>query len=78
MIKYAAPYHPTAQFRPEYGFVAGWVDVNTLFFKDSIGFRVGFDGKVGIVKGEDIKGFGGIATVDSLDEFGYSPHLNQP
>lgn len=48
----------------------GWVDVNILFFKDSIGFRVGFDGKVGIVKGEDIKGFGGIVMVDFFDEFG--------
>ncbi|BFM40438.1 DUF4114 domain-containing protein [Synechocystis sp. LKSZ1] len=70
IIKYAAPYSPNAQFRPEYGFVAAWINVpSPPFFGDRVGARVMFYGKLDLILGKDIDGFSGLGTVDSLDEF---------
>jgi len=70
LIKYAAPYSPTAQFRPEYGFVAAWINVPWFpFFGDRVGARVMFYGKLDMILGKDVDGFGALGTVDSLDEF---------
>ncbi|QHV01465.1 DUF4114 domain-containing protein [Synechocystis sp. CACIAM 05] len=72
MLKYAAPYHPTAQFRPEYGFVASWITWPRFlapFFGDRVGTRITFGGRVDVIIGKDIEGFGGLGTVDSFEEF---------